>query len=131
MGAGVARECSRNRCLARWTVWIPPIVAAEAEQVERTRRRTWSRARSEVFVPYRSGRPEETAESFGDKLLREIGERSLPPSQPKNRSIRVGPGRSCLPLFLVTSLVPKLLWGHLLAVEGQDVLAKFAWDERE
>jgi hypothetical protein len=23
MGAGVARQCSRNRCLARWTVWIP------------------------------------------------------------------------------------------------------------
>ncbi len=31
----------------------PPIVAAEAEQVERTRRKTWSRARSEVFVPHR------------------------------------------------------------------------------
>jgi hypothetical protein len=30
-----------------------PIVAAEAEQVERTRRKTWSRFRSEVFVPYR------------------------------------------------------------------------------
>jgi hypothetical protein len=29
----------------------PQIVAAEAEQVERTRRKTWSRARSEVFVP--------------------------------------------------------------------------------
>jgi hypothetical protein len=27
----------------------PPIVAAEAEQVERTRRETWSRARSERF----------------------------------------------------------------------------------
>jgi len=23
MGAGVARQCSENRCLARWTVWIP------------------------------------------------------------------------------------------------------------
>ena len=33
--------------------------------------------------------------------------------------------------ILVTSLVPELLRGHLLAVEGQDVLAKFAWDERE
>jgi len=22
MGSGVARQCSRNRCLARWTVWI-------------------------------------------------------------------------------------------------------------
>ena len=31
-----------------------PIVAAEAEQVERTRRKTWSRVRSEVFVPYTS-----------------------------------------------------------------------------
>jgi len=30
----------------------PPIVAAEAEQVERTRRKTWSRARFKVFVPY-------------------------------------------------------------------------------
>jgi hypothetical protein len=29
------------------------IVAAEGEQVERTRRKTWSRARSEVHVPYR------------------------------------------------------------------------------
>ena len=28
-------------------------MAAVAEQVERTRRKTWSRARSEVFVPYR------------------------------------------------------------------------------
>jgi hypothetical protein len=23
MGAGVAGQCSENRCLARWTVWIP------------------------------------------------------------------------------------------------------------
>jgi hypothetical protein len=23
MGAGIARQCSGNRCLARWTVWIP------------------------------------------------------------------------------------------------------------
>src|SRR6266542_1582967 len=29
----------------------PSIVAPEAEQVERTRRKTWSRSRSEVFVP--------------------------------------------------------------------------------
>ena len=28
-------------------------MAAEAERVERTRRKTWSRARSEVLVPYR------------------------------------------------------------------------------
>jgi len=51
MGFGVARQCSGNRCLARWTVGSP-IVAAEAEQVERTRSKTWSRARSEVLVPY-------------------------------------------------------------------------------
>jgi hypothetical protein len=51
MGFSVAGQCSGNRCLAWWTVWIP-IVAAEAEQVERTRRKTWSRARSEVFVPF-------------------------------------------------------------------------------
>jgi hypothetical protein len=30
----------------------PPIVAAEAEKVERTRRKPWSRPRSDVFVPY-------------------------------------------------------------------------------
>jgi hypothetical protein len=46
----------------------PPIVAAEVEQVERTRRRTWSRARSEVSVPFRPesslarGRRESTAQ---------------------------------------------------------------------
>ena len=33
-----------------------PIVAAQAQQVEPTRTKTWSRARSEVFVPY-SHRP--------------------------------------------------------------------------
>jgi hypothetical protein len=32
-----------------------PIVAAEAEQVELTRRKTWPRVRSEVFVPYTHG----------------------------------------------------------------------------
>jgi len=32
-------------------LWIP-LVVAEAEQVERTRTKTWSRGRSEVFVPY-------------------------------------------------------------------------------
>jgi hypothetical protein len=52
MGSGVAPQCSGNRCLARWTVSIP-VVAAEAEQGERNRRKTWSRARSEVFVPYK------------------------------------------------------------------------------
>jgi hypothetical protein len=30
-----------------------PIVAAKAQQVEPTRTKTWSQARSEVFVPYR------------------------------------------------------------------------------
>src|SRR6266540_6004778 len=52
MGAGVAGQCARKRCLVPVEVWIP-IVAAEAEQVERTRRKTWSWARSRFFVPYR------------------------------------------------------------------------------
>src|SRR6266511_969795 len=39
-----------KQVLARWTVWIPHR-GPEAEQVERARRKTWSRARSEVFVP--------------------------------------------------------------------------------
>jgi hypothetical protein len=37
-----------------------PIVTAEAEQVERTRRKPWSRPRSDVFVPYRAS--EDTSE---------------------------------------------------------------------
>jgi hypothetical protein len=36
MGSGVARQCSRNRCLAGWQS-RSPIVAAEAQQVEPTR----------------------------------------------------------------------------------------------
>lgn len=38
------RHCSRNRCLARWTVWIPPSGPRRPEQVERSRRKTWSGA---------------------------------------------------------------------------------------
>jgi hypothetical protein len=49
MGSGVAPQCSRNRCLARWSNWIP---YRGREQVERTPRKTWSRAPSEVYVPY-------------------------------------------------------------------------------
>jgi hypothetical protein len=54
MGSGVAWQCSENRCLARWTVWIP----------HRGHRGRGGRAnskkdlvtdRSEVFVPYRQG----------------------------------------------------------------------------
>jgi hypothetical protein len=37
-------------------------VAAEAEQVERTRRKTWSRARSEVSVPFTVFHPVVVAE---------------------------------------------------------------------
>jgi hypothetical protein len=42
MGAGIAGRCSRNRCLGRWTVWDSPR-NRRAQQVERTRRKTWSR----------------------------------------------------------------------------------------
>ncbi len=51
MGSGVAPQCSRNRCLARRTVWIPH-VAAEAEQVERTLRRP-AQGPHPRFLPYR------------------------------------------------------------------------------
>ena len=54
MGSGVARQCSRNSCLTGWAIWIPKSWPPEAEQVERTRRRTRSRARTEVFVPHRA-----------------------------------------------------------------------------
>jgi hypothetical protein len=51
MGSGVAGQCSRNRCLARWTAQIPHR-GRGGEAGQATRRKTWSRARSEVFVPY-------------------------------------------------------------------------------
>jgi hypothetical protein len=38
MGAGIAGQCSRNRCLARWTPQIPH-VAAEVQQVEQLEER--------------------------------------------------------------------------------------------
>ena len=41
-------QCCRNRCLAHQTVWMP-IVTTEAEQIERTGRRTWSRGPSEFL----------------------------------------------------------------------------------
>jgi hypothetical protein len=64
MGFGVARQCSRNRCLARWTVWIPHCGrgggAARANS-----NKTWSRARFEVFVPYRNRAPRSSAPAQG------------------------------------------------------------------
>jgi len=45
-----------------------PIVAAEAQQVEPTRTKTWSRARSEVFVPY-TGRGGAGGRANSDKDL--------------------------------------------------------------
>src|SRR6266540_5641862 len=53
MGAGVAPQCSRNRCLARWTVRISHR-GREGAAGRATRRKTWSRPRSEVFVPFTS-----------------------------------------------------------------------------
>jgi hypothetical protein len=50
MGPGVARQCSRNRRLALWIVWISHL-AAEAEQVERTRGKTWSRPDPRFLCP--------------------------------------------------------------------------------
>jgi hypothetical protein len=51
MRSGVAGQCSRNSVTPGGRSGSP-IVAAEAEHVERTRRKTWSGARSEVIVPY-------------------------------------------------------------------------------
>jgi hypothetical protein len=55
MGAGVARQCSRNRCLARVDglgppLWPPKNRSSELED------KTWSRGGSQGLVPY-SGRP--------------------------------------------------------------------------
>ncbi|SRR6266545_1699931 len=59
-----------------------PIVAAEAEQVERTRRKTWSPARSEVFVPYRTdtlGRVSDHEGQFGERVGKPGGRRHVGP----------------------------------------------------
>jgi len=67
MGSGVARQCSRNSCLTGWAIWIPKSCPPDAEQVERTRRRTWSRAQSEVFVPHTPN-----ANAFAERSIRTI-----------------------------------------------------------
>jgi len=54
MGSGVARQCSGNRCLARWTVWIPLSRRPRRSRSSELEETTWSRAGSEVFVPYSS-----------------------------------------------------------------------------
>ena len=46
----VSPDNVRNSCLVPVEVWIP-ILAAEAEQVGRTRRKTWSWARSRFLCP--------------------------------------------------------------------------------
>jgi hypothetical protein len=53
MGSGVAPQCSRNRCLARWTVRIPHRGRGGAAG-RATRRKAWSRPRSEGLCPSRS-----------------------------------------------------------------------------
>jgi hypothetical protein len=50
MDSGVPAQCSRSRCLARWTSGSL-VMAAEAQQVERTQRKTCSRAESEFLCP--------------------------------------------------------------------------------
>jgi hypothetical protein len=62
MGSGVARQCSGNRCLARWTVWIPPSWPPRRNRLSELEEKTWSRARSEVLVPYRPGTSSPTPE---------------------------------------------------------------------
>jgi hypothetical protein len=66
MGSGVARQCSGNRCLARWTVWIPPSWPPRRNRLSELEEKTWSRARSEVLVPYRFSEPR------GDSSARRI-----------------------------------------------------------
>jgi len=51
----------------------PPIVAAEGKQVERTRRRTWSRARSEVSVPFTLSMSDPRAECVSASVGRGVG----------------------------------------------------------
>jgi ADP-ribose pyrophosphatase YjhB (NUDIX family) len=52
MGSGVADNVHETGVSPRGQS-RSPIVAAEAQQGEPTRTKTWSRVRSEVFVPYR------------------------------------------------------------------------------
>jgi len=60
------RQCSRNRCLATGQRGFP-VVTAEAQQVGRTRRKTWSEARSEFLHPSGLGR-ETAARSWAAQL---------------------------------------------------------------
>jgi hypothetical protein len=71
MGASVARQCSRNRSLTPMNSPDPQSWPRRAERVERTRRKTWSRARSEVLLPY-TPRP-----SSGDGSI--LGGAAAPP----------------------------------------------------
>ena len=83
----------------------PPSWPPEAEQIERTRRKTWSRARSEVFVPYG---PPEMSDTAADRrrvagcgivtLVRrlratECSERALRAPRASRRSTPRRPGR--------------------------------------
>jgi hypothetical protein len=89
MGARVATQCSRNRCLAQWTVWVP-IAAAEAQQVERTRRKTCSRAESEFLCPSASCTATCLSDAFpgwSPSGKRIVFQRSLGPSVGENNVI--------------------------------------------
>jgi hypothetical protein len=66
MGSGVAPQCSRNRCLARWTVWIP-IVAADGAAGRGTSKKDLVTGPIWVLEPY-TQRPAEVAASPGDPV---------------------------------------------------------------
>jgi hypothetical protein len=56
MGVGVARQCSRNRCLARWTVWIPHRGRGGAAGRANSKKDLLT-GRIRVSVPFRPARP--------------------------------------------------------------------------
>jgi hypothetical protein len=83
MGAGVARQCSGNRCLAGWKSGSP-IVAAEAQQVEPTRTKTWSRCRSEVFCALHAQADEEARPGRWEESGRDEVEDRVPGATRRN-----------------------------------------------
>jgi hypothetical protein len=56
MGGGVAPQCSRNRWLARWMVWISPSWPRSGAG-RATRRRTWSHPDPRFLCPSGSRAP--------------------------------------------------------------------------
>jgi hypothetical protein len=87
MGAGIARQCSGNRCLARWTVWIPHRGRGGAAGRANSKKDLLT-GRIRVSVPFTPNRPDE---------------RTGPDGQPSPRALcRPHPARAHQPFSELT-----------------------------